>query len=271
MKKQDIIKAFTLIEVVFVLVVIALIMLAGAAQLQRYQTSRNIVQARATVQSLSTTVVDLYLANCLQMQKEQKNYVCPKSVATTLGASVDSSYCSNADYLVPVNPFYTYQASGGKNFVIAIRLMNPNPPPAFLPQPELMVGLPVSRKNARNSAVLDKYISALQPSRIATASGYKTPTGQSQGSSSGDVCLEGTGQPLCLEWVISPNNWGSITTLSASNQALANQLQATATQYVPTRAEIAEIQSQMPNQHQSIIQCPGLQGLRTYGTNKQQQ
>ncbi|MBX9705586.1 MAG: prepilin-type N-terminal cleavage/methylation domain-containing protein [Gammaproteobacteria bacterium] len=266
MKKHN---AFTLIEVLLVLVVIALIMLAGAGQLQRYQTSRNITQAKATVQSLSTTVVDLYLANCFQMQKNKKDYVCPKSVTTTLGSTADSSFCSNVNNLVPVNPFYTYKESGGKNFVIAIRLINPNPPPAFLPQPELMVALPMSRNSSKNQSVLNKYISALQPSRIASSSGYTTPTGQSQGSSSGDACLQGTGQPLCLEWIISPNNWGSITTLSVSNPALANQLQAAATQYVPTKAEISEIQAQTHNQGQSIIQCPGLQGLHTYGTNHQ--
>ncbi|NNM58200.1 MAG: type II secretion system protein [Legionellales bacterium] len=230
MKKVN---ALTLIEVLLVLAVIALIMLAAINQIQRYQSNRNIHQAKTTVQSLSVLAVNLYLANCntLLLASPKVNTTCVAGGAST------SPFCTYPPTVV--NPFYKKSS----NYVFQIILMKPDGTP--LPMPQIMVGLPFasagtsfSPTSSQIKTQLGKYIAALQPTLIVTKSAYYEPNGKVAHTAApkSDACLSNTGASLCFEWIITPENWGSLSTGSTNNQAQDVQLNATVAQYVPIQS-----------------------------------
>lgn len=242
MKKYN---ALTLIEVLLVLAVIALILLATVSQIQRYQSTRNTEQAQASVKALSNFTVNLYLANCHAMLTDTQNYFwTAENTSNTFFNSLPKI----------INPFY----KEARNYVIGVYIYDAAKT-RYYRIPRMLVALPVSvaslgKTTTQQTEMLKKYIAVLQPSVIAASSntgGVFSQAGiygpdlkpYSSQKASDDPCLSSvSGAAMCLEWYITPDNWGMNATGTTNNQMQDIQLNATITQYIPNKATYGKMQ-----------------------------
>lgn len=226
-------KGFTLIEILLVLVVASLILVLAVGQYQRYQSARDLELTKNGVNALSYFSVQLFNESCTDMYAPMmhntgyvKQAVCPDSARSYVNTSqmgLTDSQC--ASIKIP-NPW----VRNSNNYSIQII-----PDQYHQNFPVILIGFPVSSaivgsstaSTVNNNPVLQKYVGALQPSRVVFKnSNTAYIPGKGTASVSNDVCTAATGQPACFEWEINSLNWGSMSTSTVNNQTAATELQA---------------------------------------------
>lgn len=271
------IKALTLIETLLVIVVIALILVVSANQFQRYQQARTIEQAKTAVEQLKAYVTDLYYEHCADLYQQQISLICPSIVPAIMEDPTQvGQYCDNNFTIY--NPFMPqYKSAGAQNANYVVQISKSG----TIVASSLGVSLPMSSskftaqkggtptpKQLIGSALFQKYVAALQPDEVIFKNqqqayypgyGWVSDTNAFQ-----HPCIEGSGQDICFLWSIKPANWGTTESNAVNNQTLNNQLNAFASQYVPTKTEWGQIRSGTNNQ--AIINCPGLNAATVYQT-----